>query len=93
MYTLSSVSRKAAATIDRKGLPTVFTYSGARAAGLSAERLYTYRDQGIVEQIGRGRGSATRAEGRTQDGTPRYVWEDGKVVANPDTACAAIVSH
>jgi predicted transcriptional regulator of viral defense system len=54
MYTLSSVSHKAAATINRKGLPTVFTYSGARAAGLSAERLYTYRDQGIVEQIGRG---------------------------------------
>ena len=38
----------------RKHLPGVFTYSGARAAGLSAERLYAYRDQGLIEQIGRG---------------------------------------
>ena len=38
----------------RKDLPAVFTYSGARAAGLSAERLYSYRDQGLIEQIGRG---------------------------------------
>lgn len=38
----------------RKHLPSVFTYSGARAAGLSAERLYAYRDRGLIEQIGRG---------------------------------------
>jgi len=35
-------------------LPTVFTYTKAIAAGLSAERLYAYRDQGIVQQISRG---------------------------------------
>jgi predicted transcriptional regulator of viral defense system len=38
----------------RQGLPSVFTYSGARAAGISAERLYAYRNQGLLEQIGRG---------------------------------------
>lgn len=38
----------------RKKLPSVFTYTEAIARGLSAERLYTYRDQGIVEQISRG---------------------------------------
>ncbi len=53
MYTLSSVRSKAVAPI-RRDLPAVFTYSGARAAGLSAERLYAYRDQGLIEQIGRG---------------------------------------
>ncbi|HWM65514.1 MAG TPA: type IV toxin-antitoxin system AbiEi family antitoxin domain-containing protein [Steroidobacteraceae bacterium] len=41
-------------TPDRTGLPPVFTYSEARTAGISAERLYTYRDAGLVEQIGRG---------------------------------------
>ena len=46
--------RAKATVFDRKRLPSVFTYSGARAAGLSAERLYAYRDQGLVEQIGRG---------------------------------------
>ena len=38
----------------RKKLPSVFTYTEAIARGLSAERLYAYRDQGIVEQISRG---------------------------------------
>ena len=38
----------------RKKLPSVFTYTEAIARGLSAERLYGYRDQGIVEQISRG---------------------------------------
>src|ERR1700722_18290359 len=42
------------ATPDRGGLPSVFTYSRARAAGISAERLYAYRNQGLVDQIGRG---------------------------------------
>lgn len=35
-------------------LPPVFTYSDAMAAGLSAERLYRYRDEGHLEQVGRG---------------------------------------
>src|ERR1051325_4614582 len=53
LYTLSSVSRKAANPIRRQ-LPAVFTYSEARTAGLSAERLYAWRDQGILDQVGRG---------------------------------------
>lgn len=36
------------------GLSPVFTYSDAIAAGLSAERLYRYRDEGHIEQLGRG---------------------------------------
>lgn len=36
------------------GLPAIFTYSEARAAGLSDRRLYAYRDLGHVESIGRG---------------------------------------
>jgi predicted transcriptional regulator of viral defense system len=47
------MSAKTTTPLFRK-LPSVFTYSKAIAAGLSAERLYGYRDQGIVEQIGRG---------------------------------------
>ena len=39
---------------DRAGLPAVFSYTRARAAGISAERLYAYRDKGVVQQIGRG---------------------------------------
>ncbi len=41
-------------TLLYKKLPSVFTYTEAVARGLSAERLYAYRDQGIVEQISRG---------------------------------------
>jgi len=41
-------------TLLHKKLPSVFTYTEAVASGLSAERLYAYRDQGIVEQISRG---------------------------------------
>jgi predicted transcriptional regulator of viral defense system len=37
-----------------KKLPSVFTYSEAVARGLSAQCLYAFRDQGIVEQISRG---------------------------------------
>lgn len=36
------------------GLPAIFTYNEARAAGISDRRLYTYRDLGHVEPIGRG---------------------------------------
>ncbi len=35
-------------------LPPIFTYSDAIAAGLSAERLYRYRDEGHLEQVSRG---------------------------------------
>lgn len=41
-------------TPDRAGLPSVFRYTDARTAGISAERLYSYRDLGFVRQIGRG---------------------------------------
>lgn len=41
-------------TADRAGLPSVFRYTDARTAGISAERLYCYRDLGLVRQIGRG---------------------------------------
>ncbi len=40
--------------LDRAGLPWVFTYTKARAAGISAERLYSYREQGLIHQVGRG---------------------------------------
>ncbi len=46
--------RNKATAPARHELPAVFTYTGARAAGLSAELLYAYRDRGLVEQIGRG---------------------------------------
>jgi predicted transcriptional regulator of viral defense system len=38
----------------RKVLPPAFTYSQAMAAGISAERLYAYRAQGLIDQIARG---------------------------------------
>lgn len=38
----------------RKVLPSAFTYTQARAAGISAERLYAYRSQGLIDQIARG---------------------------------------
>lgn len=53
LYTLSSVSKKATNPVRRR-LPGAFTYSEARTAGLSAERLYAWRDEGILHQIGRG---------------------------------------
>jgi len=47
------MSRKA--TIPgKKALPPAFTYTQARAAGISAERLYAYRAQGLLDQIARG---------------------------------------
>jgi len=43
------------ATIPRPaGLPAIFTYGEARAAGISDRRLYAYRDLGHAEPIGRG---------------------------------------
>lgn len=43
-----------AAIRGRKALPRAFTYSQAMAAGISAERLYAYRAQGLIDQIARG---------------------------------------
>jgi predicted transcriptional regulator of viral defense system len=37
-----------------KGLPATFSYSDARAAGVSERRLYALRDSGVIEQLGRG---------------------------------------
>ena len=56
-----------ASSPNREGLPAVFTYTAARAAGISAERLYAYRDQGLVEQIGRGLYRWAGAPGVDQD--------------------------
>jgi len=39
---------------ERRALPPAFTYTQARAAGISAERLYAYRNQGLIDQIARG---------------------------------------
>lgn len=36
------------------GLPATFSYSWARAHGLSDRRLYALRDAGLIEQLGRG---------------------------------------
>jgi hypothetical protein len=36
------------------GLPPTFSYSEARAGGLSDRRLYGLRDAGLIEQLGRG---------------------------------------
>jgi predicted transcriptional regulator of viral defense system len=47
------MSRKAAIP-GRKALPPAFTYTQARAAGISAERLYAYRSQGLIDQVARG---------------------------------------
>ena len=44
--------RSAAATLD--GLPATFSYSQARRHGLSDRRLYSLRDAGLIEQLGRG---------------------------------------
>ncbi len=46
--------RAKATNLTHNKLPSVFRYTEAVARGLSAERLYAYRDQGIVEQISRG---------------------------------------
>jgi hypothetical protein len=36
------------------GLPATFSYTEARASGLSDRRLYALRDAGVLEQLGRG---------------------------------------
>lgn len=37
-----------------RGLPAIFTYSQARALGLTERILYALRDQGLIESVGRG---------------------------------------
>lgn len=37
-----------------ESLPDTFTYSQARAAGVSNRRIYSLRDSGKIEQLGRG---------------------------------------
>jgi putative AbiEi antitoxin of type IV toxin-antitoxin system len=51
LHAFSSVSTKPSAQIPAS-LPPVFTYSDA--VGLSAERLYRYRNEGHLEQLGPG---------------------------------------
>ena len=46
-------AERAAGTIP-EGLPAAFSYSQARAHGLSDRRLYSLRDTGLIEQLGRG---------------------------------------
>lgn len=53
LYTPSSAPTKPSARIP-SSLPPIFTYSDAMAAGLSAERLYRYRDERYPEQLARG---------------------------------------
>jgi predicted transcriptional regulator of viral defense system len=36
------------------GLPTTFTYSFAREAGVSKRRIYRLRDEGVIQQVARG---------------------------------------
>ena len=40
--------------IAETGLPQTFTYTDARAAGISKRRLYRLRDEGHIEQLGHG---------------------------------------
>lgn len=64
LCTFSSVSTTPSARIP-SSLPPFFAYSDAMAAGLSAECLYRYRDEGHLEQLGRGlyrRASAAPAD-------------------------------
>ncbi|MGH8290714.1 MAG: type IV toxin-antitoxin system AbiEi family antitoxin domain-containing protein [Steroidobacteraceae bacterium] len=59
------MSTKSSARIP-SNLPPVFTYLDAVAAGLSAERLYRYRDAGHLEQVGH-RGLYRRADAPPAD--------------------------
>jgi predicted transcriptional regulator of viral defense system len=51
---VSTFSFVAELTDAVKGLPATFSYSDARAAGMSERRLYALRDSGVIEQLGRG---------------------------------------
>lgn len=50
---MTGSAEPAAGTIP-EGLPAAFSYSQARAHGLSDRRLYALRDAGLIEQLGRG---------------------------------------
>jgi len=50
---MAGFTEPAAGTIP-DGLPAAFSYSQARAHGLSDRRLYALRDAGLIEQLGRG---------------------------------------
>lgn len=50
---MSRTAERSAVTI-LDGLPETFSYSRARAHGLSDRRLYALRDGGLIEQLGRG---------------------------------------
>lgn len=53
--TISFVSRSESSTESAlAGLPATFSYTEARAGGLSDRRLYALRDAGVIEQLGRG---------------------------------------
>ena len=47
-------SRESAVGSILAGLPATFSYTEARAAGLSDRRLYALRDAGLIEPLGRG---------------------------------------
>jgi hypothetical protein len=49
-----TISAGPAADAILTGLPAAFSYSQARAHGLSDRRLYALRDAGLIEQLGRG---------------------------------------
>ncbi|MGS2616340.1 type IV toxin-antitoxin system AbiEi family antitoxin domain-containing protein [Micromonospora sp. LZ34] len=51
---MGSADEAAAETAPLRALPQTFTYSQAKAAGLSDRRIYRLRDQGAIAAIGRG---------------------------------------
>ena len=56
LCTISYMTRPGQPTLasNLAGLPATFTYTDARAAGLSDRRLYSLRDAGLIEPLGRG---------------------------------------
>jgi len=56
MYTIACMARLDAlsAGVIPADLPATFSYTEARAGGLSERRLYALRDAGVIEQLGRG---------------------------------------
>lgn len=51
---MASHAASAAAATALGALPATFSYGEAHAHGLSDRKLYTLRDSGVIEQIGRG---------------------------------------
>jgi hypothetical protein len=94
LYALSSMTRQA--TIPRPaGLSAIFTYSDARAAGVSDRRLYSYRDLGYVESIGRGLyrwAEATETDPNLLEialRVPRHPRDNGRSTVSRSAACGA----